>query len=434
MHSRYRICVCHADPNNSNMGVTALFASILSGVNRRLDIDCTAFDYLLGDRRMEARVDGGDPIPVRLIGMRSGRRYSRPENLRRMLFDARLGRIGRAINPGVRAIAESDAFLDVSGGDSFTDMYPDRRILLMSRSKLVATALGTPLILLPQTYGPFDESTGLASGICRSARACWARDERSFEALKKLLGSEFDPDRHKCGVDMAFLLEPVKPSESKMEALPFKPSQGSFVGINVSGLIFNDPEAARSKYGFQASYSEVMTQFVTWMLENTDHKILLLPHVMAPVEAMESDLKACRTLRDVIGDAGESRVGISPTSLDQNEVKWAVSKCDWFCGTRMHATIAGLSTCTPTSTVSYSDKALGVFETCGQGREVFDPRKMDTETVIAAMIESYKRRSEIRESLEANIPGVKAIAEKQMDDICEVIRECGDERRSRRSA
>ncbi|MCP4836895.1 MAG: hypothetical protein GY895_19255 [Phycisphaera sp.] len=266
--------------------------------------------------------------------------------------------------------------------------------------------------------------------------ACWARDQRSFEILKDLLGDEFDPERHHVGVDMAFGLSPRKPKlipdlfKSRDEA----GNRCALVGLNVSGLMYNDPEAAKSRYGFVADYSRLIDGFIDWLLRETDSDLVLVPHVMAPPPSKESDVYACENVMERLGDRASGRVRITPTEFGANEVKWIISKCDWFCGTRMHATIAGLSTCTPTSTVSYSDKALGVFETCGQGREVFDPRKMDTETVIAAMIDSYKRRSEIRESLEANIPGVKAIAEKQMDDICEVIRECGDERRSRRSA
>ena len=38
----------------------------------------------------------------------------------------------------------------------------------------------------------------------RQAAMCWARDARSFETLKELLGDYFDPQRHRCGVDVAF--------------------------------------------------------------------------------------------------------------------------------------------------------------------------------------------------------------------------------------
>ena len=39
----------------------------------------------------------------------------------------------------------------------------------------------------------------------------WARDPRSFAHLQELLGSAFDPDKHRSGVDMAFGLMNYEP-------------------------------------------------------------------------------------------------------------------------------------------------------------------------------------------------------------------------------
>ncbi len=51
-------------------------------------------------------------------------------------------------------------------------------------------------------------------------------------------------------------------------------------------------------------------------------------------------------------------------------MKGLIACVDWFCGTRMHATIAGLSSGVPTAAVAYSIKTKGVFESCDQGHRV----------------------------------------------------------------
>ena len=61
----------------------------------------------------------------------------------------------------------------------------------------------------------------------------------------------------------------------------------------------------------------------------------------------------------------------------------------------VHATIAGLSTGVPTATISYSDKAIGVFESCGQGGEVFDLPRREGGEVVKHLIVSDRRRSDI---------------------------------------
>jgi polysaccharide pyruvyl transferase WcaK-like protein len=42
------------------------------------------------------------------------------------------------------------------------------------------------------------------------------------------------------------------------------------------------------------------------------------------------------------------------------ELKYIISKCDFFVGTRTHATIAAYSSCVPTLVVGYSVKARGI--------------------------------------------------------------------------
>ena len=152
--------------------------------------------------------------------------------------------------------------------------------------------------------------------------------------------------------------------------------------------------------------------------------MVLVPHVMSSVENPESDLQASLWLKDQFSKSAAERIRISPTNIDQSQVKWIISNTDWFCGTRMHATIAGLSSCVPTSTISYSDKALGVFESCGQGGEVFDPRILDTEVIVESLLDSFARREAIAKSLQASIPAVKSLASQQMDQIVMSIEAC----------
>lgn len=430
-----KVVILNADPSTSNRGVSALFATAVSGIARRLPTaEIIVVDSCLGHRKAEVCVDGGDPIPIKIIGTRTGRRFHRPENLWTMSFLQRFGWLGRAYSPFLKALAQADIAVDVSGGDSFTNLYGPARWSWTVLPKRLALASGVPLLMLPKTYGPFDEGRQEASLLVRRSIACWARDGRSFEVLKELLGDEFDPARHREGVDMAFALEPRRPNHV-VEFLDERAGVGSdVIGLNVSGLMYNDPDAAREKYGFVADYDKIVDEFLRWIMEETEARVVLVPHVMAPPPSVESDVYACQNVLERVPERFRNRLLVTPTDYDQNEVKWVISKCDWFCGTRMHATIAGLSTFTPTATVSYSDKALGVFESCGQGGEVFDPREMDNSSVVTAMIKSYQRRNELRASLEDNIPRVKAIAERQMDEIVEVIEKCVTDQRVGRSA
>jgi len=418
---RHRIIVAGAAPDTGNLGVSALFESTLTGVARRIpDARLAVLDHGRGIR--PGRIPSL-PIPVdyECIGASLSRRLYRPDTWFRIRLAARLGGLG---NAAARRFLGARAILDVSGGDSFTDLYGPWRFEAIVRPKQIALEHGVPLVLLPQTYGPFKDPAYAerAATFVRGAAMAWARDERSYAVLKELLGADFDPVRHRCGVDMAFLLVPREPTAAIPEPIAGWIAADSAVevaGINVSGLIHHDPDKARDHYGFRADYRAVVDGLVQAILETADTRVVLVPHVITPPGHYESDVEACRQVAERVGD---DRVAVLPDAYDQAEIKNIISRLDWFCGTRMHSTIAALSTGVPTAAIAYSPKTLGVFETCGQGRHVIDPRALETRAVLAGLIGSFTMRGSARASLAESLPAVLAGAEEQMDAVAAV---CG---------
>lgn len=425
---RIRVALFGAAPDTPNMGVSALYKSAISGIAEYVDnLEFVIFDNGLGCRHSILELPNGKTIPLLLFGARAGHRYFRPENLATMALLSRFRKLGAIFNQGIRLIDSCVAILDVSGGDSFSDIYGRKRFDSISRPKQIAINRGKLLILLPQTYGPYKDHdvSELAKGIVAKANMVWARDENSFAILKTMLGQRFDPQRHRCGVDMAFGLLPSV-AEGKLDPtlkswIKDKDVSCPVIGFNVSGLIYNNPQKAISEYRFVADYRKIVKDFLRWLLENTAVRIVLISHVMDMPGHYESDLGACMDIFAQLGDEYASRVKVVPATLDQSEVKWLISKMDWFCGTRMHSTIASLSSGVPTAAISYSDKTNGVFETCGQGGQVFDPRLLYTDQVINGLIQSFDTRGAIRESLKQRLPQVMNTASNQMERIANQI-------------
>jgi len=410
-----------APPDTGNLGVSALCFSVLAGLRQRGARRVTVFDHTPG----AGPLDGWDSA-VRRAGACRTRRWYRPESHAAITACLRLG---LSAAPAAVALRDAQAILDISGGDSFTDLYGPWRFRSVIWPKQIALQRGIPLVLLPQTYGPFNDpgSRRIAAGIVRGAASCWARDLRSFDILRDLLGDAFDPQRHRVGVDVAFGLERLAPpaaqSDAVSAAMDNAGDAGPLVGLNISGLIHNDPEKARTRYRFRADYRAAMRGFVERLVAD-GARVLLVPHVVTPPGHYESDADASRAVVDALDPALRGRVTIAPEFADPRHAKWLIARCDWFCGTRMHATIAGLSSGTPTAAVAYSDKTRGVFETCAQGGEVVDPREVETSEVVERLWDSYQRRQAVHRSLAEHLPDVLAQAERQMDEI---VRFCARE-------
>ena len=411
-----RFCLLGAAPDTGNLGVSALFHSIVNSIfDRWPDANLTVFDHGRGLR--EGAVEVGDrTYGIRRVGANLSRRYYRSDNLLNMRVHATLG----INNPGVSALREADAVLDISGGDSFADLYGPRRFRLMTQPKLMTLEAGSKLTLLPQTYGPFSSpaSERIARKIVRGAHVAWARDGRNFETLKQLLGDDFDPVRHRQGLDVAFALPASRPDRLApgLERWIVVDRPELLVGVNVSGLIHN-PENGSRGFGFKADYREIIHCLLVRLLEQTSAHIVLVPHVLAGPGNPEDDRFACLKAASALG--GSDRVQVLDERYNAMEMKWLIGQFDFFCGTRMHSTIAGLSSGVPTAAVAYSKKTLGVFETCGQGEAVADPRSQSTSDAIATIWRTLESRDAVRSALAAAIPDIKRMAEEQMDAILE---------------
>lgn len=416
-----RLCLFGASADTGNLGLAALMESTLTGLVRRLTgPEVTVFDNGLGARQGSLPVDGR-PFAYRLRGARIGRRYWRSESLWNMRVSGWLGGLG---NPGVRTIGRADAVLDLSGGDSFTDLYGRRRFQLVALPKLVALRRRTPLVLLPQTYGPFEASWARRSAerIVRSATMAWARDPDSHEALHALAGEDYDPARHRQGVDVAFLLEPRRPAPAVAGPLEdwLADHDGEPVaGLGVSGLVYSDPGAAE-RFGLTLDYRQAVMTLAKRLVGEAGARLVLVPHVRG--NGAESDDRACEAVLAALPPTTRERVRILPPGLDAGETKWLVGKLDWLCGTRMHSTIAALSSGVPSAAIAYSGKTRGVFATCGQEAWVADARAGDTAAVVEHVWRAWEGREQAAVELAPRLTTVRAEAEAQMDMIAAVVR------------
>lgn len=414
-----KLALLGAAPDTGNLGVSALSFSVIAGIARRLpDAHLTVFDHGLGMREATL-VNDATPFTYHRCGLRNSKRLYMPEALRTVQVASALGGLS---NPAARTFLEADAVLDITGGDSFTDLYGMRRFRGGLLEKRLALGHSGGLILLPQTFGPYksaEAQRGARSVLTRATLAI-ARDAESHERLRQLLGREFDPARHTQGVDVAFALPIERPPEGELDEATKRVLEGpaKAFGFNISGLCLNNPAAAAERFGFRADYPLAVLETLRTILRESDAPLLLVPHVVAQPGHEESDIVACEAIASRLAEFRD-RVVVAPAMSDPRHAKWIISRCAWFCGTRMHATIAGLSSGVPTASIAYSLKTRGVFATCDSADAVADPRTSDTSEVIEIVVNAWRARDMHAMRLKNALPGVLARAESQMSEVVE---------------
>lgn len=221
------------------------------------------------------------------------------------------------------------------------------------------------------------------------------REKISFETLKKINPNTF------------LLPDPAFQLDEEELPLP-KGFEKNIVGINLSPLIL--------EYGNGDAIFNGYKKLVDYVLNFTDYKVLLIPHVVKDGNDDRTILK--KLLNQFNENAGRITIVDDCNCM---QLKGYISRCNMFVGARTHATIAAYSTCVPTLVIGYSIKSIGI------ARELFGTDKnyvipVQNLTDENELVENFKwlekNQESIREYLTSFIPEYKS----RLNDVEKLIK------------
>lgn len=277
-------------------------------------------------------------------------------------------------------VRECDLVLDIGEGDSFADIYGLKRFLYYWRSKSVVCNLRRPLLLSPQTIGPFNSwiARTLASRVMRRCRRVVSRDLMSTAYLHEL-GLRANVDE---AIDVAF-------------RLPFTPPQPGAAagklrfGLNVSGLLWNGGYTGQNQFNLRIDYQATMRRLLTELARRPEVEVHLISHVIEPLIPVEDDVLAARKLA-----AEFPGVIVSPTFTRPSEAKSYIAQMHFLTGARMHACIAALSAGVAVVPLAYSRKFNGLLQTVGYDW-LADGRSMSDSEVVNIILRGFDQRDDL---------------------------------------
>jgi len=316
----------------------------------------------------------------------------------RVLPSEKLRAAIRQHSPWIRTVAGADLVGDVRGGDSFSDIYGLKRLVLASLPVFSVLLIKGSIVHLPQTYGPFKSRTArhLARFLVRRSSMVIARDLESQRIAQELAGSRLAVQ---LSPDVAFALYAEAPEDLMTEPPLSGGLPAGTIGVNVNGLMFNGGYHRDNMFGLKLDYRAFLPALVSRLLEESAAEVLLVPHTFAGHGDPESDNDACLQVRDLLPAGLQSRVRIVIGDYDAHQLKGVIRQCDFFVGSRMHSCIAALSQGVPCVGVAYSMKFAGVFESVGMRDWVIDGRTMDSDETIAGILRLYQTRDAVRGGL-----------------------------------
>lgn len=402
---------------SGNHGLSALASGSIASLRHAFKAMKVAFvDYGRESVAAQDRI-GQAVVAVDVIALRFSRKPWQANHIARLLALAvllryatgpRLRRKLSARSVWLRRLCEPDVYLSLAGGDSFSDIYGLLRLLYMALPQILALALDKPLVLLPQTYGPFKGrvARSIARYILRRARCIYSRDREGVEVVKELLGER--DGRVKFAYDMGFALEPMPPGPAVQERLAALRQRGRLIGFNVSGLLYMGGYSRDNMFGLRVEYRKLVRTIIERLAGRGDIQVLLVPHVFGDDEDSESDAPACRQVACELGSRWRGRVHYIEGMFNHHEIKHLIGQCDFFLGSRMHACIAALSQCVPAVGLAYSRKFAGVLNSVGGGSRVVDLREADEGETLSVVERALEERELLRGELVERMPKIRA--------------------------
>lgn len=328
-----------------------------------------------------------------------GRAYIGPDEARLYEVNSR-----RLIDPRetMGVIGAQHVVLDIGAGDSFADIYGLKRFLFLWVSKMMAVARGVPLVLSPQTIGPFTRQPYriMARWAMERADCVVARDHQSFDVLREIAPHA----RALQSVDVAFALPFAdRSAERNGERLR--------LGVNVSGLLLAEAESGRNRFGLDADYGKLMRGFVGAMSAREDVEVHLISHATSTHDGGDDDAQAADRFASEFPRA--IRV---PDFAGPCEAKSYISSLDYLVAGRMHACIGAFSSGTPVVPIAYSRKFSGLFGTLGY--EFLLPVKgLGTDAALAFLMESLERRDEMRVAIGRGMDRIEALLDAYREEL-----------------
>ena len=266
--------------------------------------------------------------------------------LERYLYRFRLhflNTLYRRIISNVRIVAA------INGGDGLTDLYGNK--LLDSRLPEMKLAIESriPFIVMPQTIGPFLDPANKERilSILGKAQKIYVRDTNFVKELEDK-GLQYEVDN-----DLSYYMQP-EPVDIEIKH--------PCVGVNVSGLAYSN------RFGNLAGefdcYPALMEGIVR-MFQSKGCNVYIIPHSYNTerIEANNDDMEASKQFYD--GLTEKENVFFVDRNLISPQIKYLISRMDFFIGTRMHANFAAIFTGTPVFGLAYSYKFKGAFERNG---------------------------------------------------------------------
>ena len=286
----------------------------------------------------------------------------------------------------IRAVMDADVVVGLGGGylNGATSLAGTLNVLFLLLPIWLATRFRRPVVLAPQSYGPF----GTALQVLL-VRRCLNRVNRIVVredlSLAELITAGVRPDLVERGVDSAFVFGSPR-SRSSSSATSAVPQ----VGITARQWL-RGPD--------QESYERSLAAFVDWLEDSEGAFVTLIPQVTSHYQNDDDRLVSRR-----IASYCRSSPKVLDSELSHRELRDLYGNLDYLVGTRFHSVIFSLTVGTPALAIEYERKTSGIMKDLGLDEWVIPIHEVSAPRLRHDFLELKARRDTYLRVLHQSLP------------------------------
>ncbi|RXG12928.1 polysaccharide pyruvyl transferase WcaK-like protein [Leeuwenhoekiella aestuarii] len=383
-NKKKQIAIVWANPYNKNLGVGALAYSALALLNDVLQEDNIEADlHFFGTSQV-----GQDHIEVngKKIHFSTvyGMNFFKLKSLIKLVLFPNRFKTSR--------ILSYDLIFDIAEGDSFTDIYGDKRFWNILNSKRFFSLLGRKQVLLPQTIGPFNKEVHekAAFKAMQKLEMVISRDRQSYAYTQKFLPESMLAE----SIDVAFYM----PYDRQ-----FFSTDKIHVGLNISGLLWNGGYTKDNQFNLQSDYKKLILNFLDYFTALDSVQVHIVPHVVPKDHPVEDDYQVSEA---IIKDYPQAI--LAPRFENPIEAKGYIGGLDFFSGGRMHSCIAAYATGVPVVPMAYSRKFNGLFVDTLAYNYMGDCVNTDEQQVMNEILDGFNDRETLKAAVQKGLSEIVA--------------------------
>lgn len=288
------------------------------------------------------------------------------------------------------AFVKGGGFLHSYGG--FTSTYS---LFYDLYHIIFAQALGVPIYVMPNSYGPFKGpgSKKMIEKILSRCKLVTARESISKEVLFLDTGisSAVYPD-------LAFYLDTdshfTEIQERKLCKIPFRYEE--CVAITMRPYRFPDSDNPQIAY---EQYKKTLCDFIYWLNEKGYFPVIV-EHTYSCSEH-ERDMSCIEDVVALLGDKCRYLI-YSDLSLNCQQLKYVYSRFKYIIGTRFHSVIFSIATGVPAIAITYGgNKGQGIMHDIGIEQYALEIGQLNTDILISCFEDLEKHSSEVKKKINA---------------------------------